>query len=227
MKTWISENLDIFSQPIIIGYGEGDFEVKYIDRNLSNKMIIENHYSKTISNTSFIYFGVYYLDKLLGTLQFGYAMNPASGGSLVEGIGNNEWCELNRMWLHDCLPKNTASRVMSYCISMIKRFNPAIKFIQSFADERCGLLGTVYQASNFVYYGKHVTTFYTDGIEYFHKIALTTSSNKGGEKGFWAKQNPNLKPVEYNQYRYIFFIDKRLRKRFKLKEHPYPKPVLI
>jgi len=96
-----SDQIPMFGHKDIIGYGTKDFYVKEIDRNEANKTIIQNHYSKKVYNGTYINLGVFIKDEYLGVLQYGYAMNPASGGSVVIGTELNQYLELNRMWLDD------------------------------------------------------------------------------------------------------------------------------
>ena len=105
----------------IIGFGQKDFYIVEIDRNLANKIIIENHYSHKIYNATYIHLGVFIGEKLLGVLQFGYAMNPASQEGVVKNTKIDEYLELNRMWLDDKALRNSESRAISYAIKYIKR----------------------------------------------------------------------------------------------------------
>ena len=57
------------------------------------------NYSKKVYSATYIHLGVFVDGELLGVLQYGYAMNPASCGSVVEGTEMNQYLELNRMWL--------------------------------------------------------------------------------------------------------------------------------
>ena len=54
------------------------------------------------------------------------------------------------MWLSDDAPRNSESRAISYAVKYIRKACPSVVWIQSFADERCGGLGVVYQAANFL-----------------------------------------------------------------------------
>ena len=51
----------------------------------------------------------------------------------------------------------------------IKRKYKVIKWIQSFADERWGGFGIVYQACSFTYDGEHLSEFYELDGKYYHK----------------------------------------------------------
>lgn len=56
--------------------------------------------------------------------------------------------ELNRLWVRDDMPKNTASWFVSQCLH---RMPPRI--VLSYADTAAGHDGTVYRAANFFYAG--------------------------------------------------------------------------
>jgi hypothetical protein len=215
----------LFGAREIIGFGSDDWHVKEIDRKLANDLIVKNHYSKKFYNASYIHLGVFICGELLGVLQYGYAMNPASCGSVVEGTQMDEYLELNRMWLDDKAERNSETKAISYSLRYIRSKFPRIKWIQSFADERCGCFGIVYQAASFSYYGEHTSSFWSLDGETFHNSIMT--SEKAGPRGYKLLNNPKNKDrVEKHtlrQFRYIKFIDKRWKKKCLLKEQPYPK----
>jgi len=216
----------LFGHRDIIGFGTDEFNVKVIERDIANDIIKKNHYSKKFYNATYIHLGVYENDNMLGVLQYGYAMNPASCGSVVEGTEMNQYLELNRMWLSDELEtKYPESRAISYSVKYIKRKYPKIKWIQSFADERCGGFGIVYQACTFSYYGEHLNKFWELDGETFHNSIMT--SEKAGKRGYRLlndiKNKDRIIKHELRQFRYIKFLDQREKKKCLLKEQPYPK----
>ena len=226
MKDFIwSEQQTLFGSKEIIGFGEKDFYVKSLDRIKANNLIIAHHYSKKVYNGSYIHLGVYMNDKLVGALQYGCAMNPASGGSVVKGTEKENYLELNRMWLDDIAPKNSESRAISYSIRYIKDKFRKIKWIQSFADERCGGFGIVYQACSFNFYGEHISSFWELDGETFHNSIMT--SEKAGKRGFNLLNNPKNKDrvIKHSlrQFRYIKFLDMSWIKKCTKKEMPYLK----
>lgn len=220
-----SDQQSMFGSREIIGFGSDDFSIKELDRNKANKIIVENHYSKKFYNATYIHLGVYIKTELVGVLQFGYAMNPASCGSVVEGTELDQYLELNRMWLDDKAQRNSESMAISYAIRYIRSKFPKIKWIQSFADERCGGFGIVYQAANFEFYGEHTATFWTLDGETFHNSIMT--SEKAGPRGYKLLNDPKNKDrVEKHtlrQFRYIYWIDRKWKKKVLLKQKPYPK----
>lgn len=226
MKGYIYSNqIPMFGHKDVIGYGNDDFNVREIDRDISNKTIIKNHYSKKVYNGTYIHLGVFIKGEFLGVLQYGYAMNPASGGSLVTGTEMNQYLELNRMWLDDKAVRNSESKAISYSIKYIKGKLKTIKWIQSFADERCGGLGIVYQACSFRFYGEHTSSFWELDGETFHNSIMT--SEKAGKRGYNLLNNQNNKErvIQHTlrQFRYIKFLDKSWIKKCTKKEQPYLK----
>lgn len=224
-----SNQLSLYGSREIIGFGEPEFYVKEIERNLANKIIKENHYSKKVYNATYIHLGVFINDVLLGVLQYGYAMNPASGGSVVKETELDQYLELNRMWLSDKAAIYSESRAISASIKYIRGKYPKVKWIQSFADERCGGFGIVYQACSFNYYGEHTSEFWElDGVVY-HNISMTLKKdneryirNQGGAK-FLQENKDRAVKMTLRQFRYIKFLDQRWKHKCLLKEKPYPK----
>lgn len=215
----------LFGAREIIGFGSDEFYVKEIERKLANDLIVKNHYSKKFYNASYIHLGVFICGELLGVLQYGYAMNPASCGSVVEGTQMDEYLELNRMWLDDKAERNSETKAISYSLRYIRSKFPKIKWIQSFADERCGCFGIVYQAASFSFYGEHTSSFWSLDGETFHNSIMTRE--KAGLRGYKLLNDPKNKDrVEKHtlrQFRYIKFIDKRWKKKCLLKEEAYLK----
>lgn len=211
---------------IVVGYGSRELRVETIPCWLARAVVVSKHYSGRFVNNSYLHLGVFSGRDMVGVLQWGYALNPASGKRVVIGTGNREYMELNRMWLHDCMPRNSESRAISYSLKAIKLLHPGVQWVQTFADERCGRAGVVYQASNFEYIGSHYSTFYELGGEWYHQIAVN-AIKRGGKRGEHLRANMDKVTVHrFQQFRYIRFLNKRARKRLNtklFKAQPYPK----
>ncbi len=227
MKGFIhSDQQSLFGDKEVIGFGSKEFHVREIGREIANKTIIDNHYSGKIYNATYIHLGLFIDEEFLGVLQYGYAMNPASCGSVVSGTEMDEYLELNRMWIDDKAGRNTESMAISYSIKYIKKKFKKVRWIQSFADERCGGLGIVYQACSFDYYGEHSSVFWEYDNEVFHNIQMTV---KPGTKRYSGRtkelqENRHLATrMNLRQFRYIKFIDKRWKRKCLLEQMPYPK----
>lgn len=211
----------------IVGYGSRELRVETITCWLARAIVVTKHYSHRFVNNSYLHLGVFCGRDLVGVMQWGYALNPNSGRRVVSGTENREYMELNRMWLHDCMPRNSESRALSYAMKTIKMLHPSVQWVQTFADERCGRSGVVYQASNFDYIGSHETTFYELDGEWYHEIAMN-AIKRGGKRGEYLRANKERAVThKFRQFRYIRFLNKKARKRLNSKYfsvQPYPKP---
>jgi hypothetical protein len=224
MKDYLySPQLVLFGKRNIVGFGDENFFVKEIDRNLANNIIIKNHYSGKVVANSYTHLGIFINNELLGVIQYGHPMNSNSGPSIVKNAKRGEYTELNRLWLSDSVGRNKESKALSYSIKYLKEKFPKLKWIQSFADERCGKLGIVYQASNFGYYGEHISTFWElDGV-FYHDV-VKTHTIKALHRSLNSPENKDrLKKHTFRQFRYLYFIDRKAKKDCLLTEKPYPK----
>lgn len=219
----LGDQSEMFGAVRAVGFGDDKFAVREIHRDQANAIIARRHYSGKFVNNSYVHLGVFIDGEMLGVLQFGYAMNPASGSSVVEDTANDEYLELNRMWLDDFAPRNSESRAISYAIRYIRRAYPKVRWIQSFADERCGLNGKTYQAANFGFYGHHVSVFWEADGEYFHNIVATTEKKAGGKAlRRWKKVKDRAVQHKLRQFRYLFFMAPRFARKCRLEQKPYP-----
>lgn len=223
MKGYIIGQRTLQGQDDVIGFGDDYFYVKEIGRNKANETIITNHYSGKVYNATYIHLGVYINGAFLGVLQYGYAMNPASGGSVVDGTEMDQYLELNRMWLDDKAERNSESMAVSYSMKYIKRKYRKVKWVQSFADERCGGLGIVYQACSFGYFGEHNALFWTLNGVVYHNSLMTRNPKLSKAAAELQAGKDDATSETLRQFRYLFFIDKSWELKCLLKKHPYPK----
>lgn len=217
---------DLFGHRELRGFGEPHFAVILIERELANAIIVARHYSRRIYLGSTVHLGVVIAGCLAGVLQYGFAMNPASADSVVAGTLMHEYLELNRMWLDDAAPRNSESRAIACSIRLLRRHRPAVKWIQSFADERCGLFGTVYQAAGFTYHGEHVATFWEIDGEFYHNSLMTNAKGSTAPRAAFALANKHRAiPHELRQFRYLRFLQTRFARGCRYPVQPYPKPI--
>ncbi len=226
-KVIYSNQKKLFGNEEIIGYGTSEFCVKIIKRKKAVDVIKKNHYSKKVTPNGYLNIGIFIDNCMVGVLMFGHLFNASYHSKIVSGGNSCNAMELNRMWINDNAPKNTASKAISYSIKLIKKKYSNIKWIQSFADERCKRFGVVYQACSFNYYGEHNTVFYElDGVVY-HNIEVNRKDRKGNlKKKYFDDNRHKLKKMVLRQFRYIKFLDKRFEKNCLLKQQSYPKHYL-
>jgi hypothetical protein len=213
----------LWGESEVIGFGSDAFQVREMPRDKACEIVRANHYSKTIYSAAKIHLGVY-APEHLGVLQFGPAMNPASQAGIVAETKEDEYLELNRMWLDDALPHNSESRAISYALKYIKRRFPKIAWVQSFADERCGRFGVVYQACNFIYLGEHTSIFWELDGQVYHNSLMTDSRRAETPYGKRLREGKDRATChKLRQFRYLYFIKRAFRPRLKMAVRPYPK----
>ncbi len=204
----------------------GRLLIKPVDKALAKEIIIKNHYSHKWNDGGFgvFNFGIFHADepeRCLGVAVYGYMKNPKA--RIFKHPDPKAWmCELNRMWIDDELGHNAESILISASIKLLHKLDPTCVAVQSFADGRLGC-GTIYKASNFRYYGFHLTKFlrHVRSGEFVHEQIFTNSTSPSGflraNVGFLLN---DFEIFEVKTYRYIFPLDKRFS--FCKPEKPYP-----
>lgn len=111
------------------------------------KYVVEHHYLRRKPPVSFAYGLVDDAGAVKGVITFG---TPASRHMLISACKSapENVIELNRLWVHDSMPRNTESEFISKSLA---RLPP--KIVLSYADTAAGHIGYVYRAANFNYAG--------------------------------------------------------------------------
>ena len=194
-----------------------DVQLKVIPSSIANPFVRRIHYSGKVVNNSCLHFGAFLDGKLHGVMSFGPPTDKRKVLGLVQGTPWNGMLELNRMAFDDCLPRNSESRCIRLAMKLLKKNAPHVKWVLSFADGcQCGD-GTIYRASNFILTGikQNNTLRRTENGEVIHSI----TAYHHGTQGDFSK----LPKVPGYQLRYIYFIDKKWRKRLTVPEIPFQK----
>jgi len=188
-----------------------DIIVKVIPSKVANNFVKKNHYSGKVVPNSKLHFGCFLDGRLHGVMSFGTSMQKSKIIDLVKPCLWNEMLELNRMAFDDYLPKYSESRCIAISIRLLKKNAPHIKWILSYADAcQCGD-GTIYRASGFKLVGlkQNKTMLLMPNGKVVADKTLNNSNYKkiGQSAGYWKKRG--AKPLDGNQLRYIYLIDKK------------------
>jgi hypothetical protein len=188
----------------------------------AKEILISNHYLHSFPGGTKLSFGVYLDARLLGALTFG--VGPYLGYKLVKDASPDDVVTLTRLWLSDDLPRNSESRVLGFVLRSLRK-ETSLKFVLAYSDPSAGHLGTIYQATNWLYTGlSSATPLYDigDGIPHHsrslahqlgsHSIRYLTS------QGIMVKTVPQMA-----KHRYIHFLDDSWRTRLLVPVLPYPK----
>lgn len=151
-----------------------------------------NHYSHNINGVKIKHcFKIEYNNILVGGIIFG-AMSTTAWKKFSDS--ENKVIELRRFVLLDNVGKNSESRVIGFCLRELKRIDPDISIVVSYADPYHDHYGTIYKASNFEYIGlsgKDNGYIDVDTGKTYHSRALRTKY-KGEYKPFVKKLREKL-----------------------------------
>lgn len=174
------------------------------------KFAVENwHYSRILPWGKIIKYGVWENDSFIGVVIFSRGASPNLGTALE--LDQTEVCELTRV----ALTKHQApvSQIVAKALRALKDSNPGLRAVVSFADPKEGHLGGIYQAGNWIYTGSSnsVTEYFIDG-SWRHVRGV-----------YHDPRRPTAPKREApGKYRYIYPLDKQMRRRLEKLSLAYP-----
>lgn len=182
------------------------------------KFACENwHYSGCVPKSKQNKIGVWEDEKFLGVIMVGSSTGP----HIFSFLGLNQFtgAELTRVALKN--HKVTVSRILSIALKFIKKKNPKLKAIVSFADANVGHHGGIYQAGNWKYFGRSTAMkqWKIDG-KWRNDVNLFEAF-KGKREMLQKLPQRTLE----GKHKYVYFFDKELEKKFEKSFLIYPKRV--
>ena len=196
--------------------------VRPLPFRIAKKLLVREHYLHSMPGGTRLSFGIFVGARLLGALTLG--VGPKLGHRLVEDTKADECATLTRLWLSDELPPNSESRVIGIVLRALKR-HTCLKFVLAYADPSVGHVGTIYQATGWVYTGlSSPMSMYDlgDGV-LRHSRSLGYSFGSHSKKHFQASGVPIRAVTQSPKHRYIRFLDHAYRRRLSVPVVDYPK----
>lgn len=173
------------------------------------------HYSKSVPTVQYAYNVYNESGDWCGVIVFGGGAN----NNLPKSFGKNagEVLELERVALNG--KQEQTSKAVAMSLKQLHKDDPLCQIVVSFSDHRQKHLGTIYQATNWIYLGVTVTsdTQYFYHGKWTHERTINSKPNR-------AELKKKLKKRENsNKFKYVFVFDKKQRKKYLQKALPYPK----
>lgn len=160
-----------------------------------------------------------------GTVCFGYGACPQIGRPY--GLVQGEVMELVRVALNGGQGHGHTSEIVADALRRLHGDRPMVKLVVSYADADQGHIGTIYQATNWLYMGKvkagENLNIYVDGEKVHHRtftkdLLLTEAVDDLRRRGH------TVEVLETKgKQKYLFPFDRKLRKRLLRSALPYPK----
>lgn len=104
-------------------------------------------------------------------------------------------------------------------LKQLHKENPLCEIVVSYADHRQKHLGTIYQATNWLYVGKTITS----DTQYFYKGKWTHERTINAQKNKEQLKATLPKRENSNKFKYVFCFNKKERKQYLKIALPYPK----
>ena len=189
---------------------------------LAKAMIVQHHYLHSWPGGTKLAFGVFVGMRLLGAIILG--VGPTNAHRMVAGAGPEDCLALTRLYLSDDLPKNSESKVLGIVLRNLKR-HTNVRFLISYADPAQGHLGTIYQATNWLYTGlSEAMPLYDLGDgKARHSRSLAHAFGTHSVKYFKKHGIKVTKVPQSRKHRYVYFLNSSWRSRLIGQVLPYPK----
>jgi hypothetical protein len=171
----------------------------------------------------FVKVGAWEDGKFIGVVVFGRGANP----QLLKpyGLQQDEGCELVRIALNK--HKTPVSKIITVALKFLKKANPKLRLVVSYADVDQNHHGGIYQASNWIYTGHKNKGSRSAFIINGEKIHTKTVASKGVRQTIDEVRkhlDPNAE-IFYTlgKHCYIMPLDKEMRANVIHLSKPYPK----
>lgn len=190
------------------------------------KFAVEHwHYSRCMPKSKNVYIGVWEDEKFIGAIIFGMGGGDATSGKRF-GIGQFfRIAELERVALST--HKIAVTKIISIAIKMLKQQSPKLLMLISYADPRQKHFGIIYQAGNWIYYGRSAkTNIFIDekGKEFHSRVISESGKVKQYGKYVKTRKRSELGKIKLEgKYTYLYPLDNEIKKQIELLRKPYPK----
>ena len=171
------------------------------------------HYSHKMPVNKLVKIGVWEDDKFVGVIIFG--LGASAHIHYQFQVEQTEVCELVRIALGE--HKVPVSKMIPIAIRMLKKSNPGIRVIVSFADPAEGHHGGIYQATNWIYTGMSlaVRQYFYNG-DWRHATDVCKRLTRAQRSGLQRRIKPG-------KHRYVMPLDREMRKLVEASRKEYPK----
>jgi hypothetical protein len=182
---------------------------------------VENwHYSRTLPVGKLVKFGAWEDGQFVGSVMYAWGANHHLAGQF--GLDMVECCELVRVALRS--HHSPVSQIVAATLPQLKRLNPGVRLVVSFADPFQGHHGGIYQAGNWVYTGRSAskTEFIMPDGTMLNRRAYTGQQFGGGRSSVGALPRAARRIKVPGKHRYVYPLDRAMRRQVAKLAQQYP-----
>lgn len=181
------------------------------------------HYSKCLPVGKLVKVGAWEDGKFIGVVLFGRGANHNMPKPY--GLTQDQCVELVRIALTK--HQTPVSKIMAFAIKFLKKTNPNLRLIVSYADLDEGHHGGIYQATNWVYEGVF-NAGNRQGFFIKGKVRHNKSVHSMGVKQSIEAVRKHIDPNAFEvftkgKHKYLMALDEDMQKRILPLAKPYPK----
>jgi len=198
-----------------------DLRIDWATHDAAKYACLNWHYSRSIPSAS-VKVGAWENGRFVGVVIFGRGAASEIGSPY--NLPQDQICELVRVALRD--HQTATSRILSLALKFLKRSNPGLRMVVSFADTAQGHHGGIYQAGGWIFEGtKEYHSFLVHG-KMVHPKTLHSKYGRGGQSIEWLRKNVDPKAERIHgmgKHKYLMPLDAEMRKSILPLAKPYPK----
>lgn len=185
-------------------------------------VIRHEHYLHSMPTAPCLCFGIFRNDDLLGAVVF--TAGARHGYRLLQAARPQEVVTLARLWLSDGCPKNSESRVIGVVLRHLRR-QSHWKLLLSYADPSVGHVGTIYQATGWLYLGRGAPSSYLDMGDgrLQHPRSVYERYGSNAVRHLRHTGIPAIRRYLPGKHRYAYVLDPAWHWRLAAQTHPYPR----
>lgn len=200
-----------------------DLRLDFCTHEAARHAVMRWHYSRAMPSAKLVRIGVWEGGRFVGAILYGSGANRHL--SRPFGLECTEACELVRVALASGREHPT-SKCLAISLKLLKRQSPGLRLVVSYADTKEGHLGTIYQATNWLFLEAANQPYLKVRGKIEHPRSLYDRFGPGGQSLDWLRANvdPNARRVEMpDKLKYVWCYDGKLREKLAAVALPYPK----
>ena len=201
----------------------GDLRLDLCSHAAAKHAVMRWHYSRALPAFKICRLGCWEDGRFVGAILYGVGANRHIARPF--GLKDVEVCELVRVALAPGR-KHPTSRCVAISLRMLKRQSPGLRLVVSYADAGQGHVGTIYQATNWIFLGAATQPYLKVKGKVVHPRTLYDRYGRGGQSLPWLQANvdPNAKRVTMPaKLKYVMPLDQEMREQLQPLAQPYVK----
>lgn len=196
--------------------------IGYVSHDVAKEAVLRWHYSKTMPVAKLVKFGLFEQGRCVGVILYGRGASPWLGDKY--DLDHTEIAECVRIAM--TTHATPVSQALAATTRILRREQPGLRLLVSFADPREGHHGGIYQAANWIYTGETAPTylFRVHGRDRHVRSAGAMWGPKGTRLE-WLRENVDPRATRRQippKHRYSYPLDRAIRRLVEADRVPYP-----